>query len=83
MQDPKEFQEPKPEERAVREPAELIAEGIETLERLRAQNDAVERILKPKITMINSRGFYTRHVRSRDERAAQRKAQKKARKANR
>lgn len=61
----------------------VIAEGIEHLAQLKAQNDALERMVNPKITLIKSRGFYTRHVRSRAERTKTRKAQKAARRANR
>jgi len=82
MQDPKDYSEIVPA--AERDVNELVNEGIKHLEQLRAQNDMVERMLTPpKIVLIKSRGFYTRHVRSRKERVSSRKAQKAARKANR
>ncbi len=61
----------------------VIAEGINELKRLKEENEMLERMMAPQMKVIKSRGFYTRHVRGRDERTSKRKAQKSARKANR
>jgi len=80
MQDPKDYSEVVP---AVEKDAQTVmAEGME-LRRLKEENEMLERMMAPQMKVIKSRGFFTRHVRSRAERTSKRKAQKAARKANR
>lgn len=81
MQDPKDFQEVVPA--AEKDANEVIAEGITELKRLKEENEMLERMMAPQMKVIKSRGFFTRHIRSRAERTSKRKAQKAARKANR
>jgi hypothetical protein len=81
MQDPKDYSEVVP---AVEKDAQTVmAEGMAELRRLKEENEMLERMMAPQMKVIKSRGFFTRHVRSRAERTSKRKAQKAARKANR